>query len=410
MKSLLKITSEFKTQFVSILFLILFYQILIIYFIPLSSPTRGDERHFVETIVHFKEINISTLKDYKQVIPPAVFVIYSLWGKLVGYELAQLRILSVIIAFITFIFLFIFFRATIERKNFTIPLLILFMLNPYIIGFNVYIFTDLLTIFFSILFCLSILKNWQFGMFSSGIMMLLCRQYSIIFLLAAAIYFLAKYFKGREIKNLNNIFILLFSALPLISLFILWQGIAPAEGLKYWRGDGATNFVPNFLFTYLVFSAIYCSPLILYNWKSFLGKPKYFLIYCLIGLIYFLFPVIPAQVTIVQTDLETVGVLHRFLVMILQNQILIQMLFYIFFIFGLIFFVKIVLSLINQLKQSNYDFEFFLNNSILLFYLIMPFSYQVWEKYLLLIIPLLFIRLMTPFKEEKVIAKLGATS
>src|SRR3990172_7909067 len=108
----------------------------------------GDERHFIERVRQFGTDNLfETLRDYGEVTPPLVFMLYALWGKLLGFEPSTLRLFSLVVAAVTHtMFGHILFK---ELKQ-TIPTILglaVFLLNPYTIGLSLFVFTDMLMVF-----------------------------------------------------------------------------------------------------------------------------------------------------------------------------------------------------------------------------------------------------------------------
>lgn len=394
------IFSSYKTSLVFIIIIILAYQLAITFFIPLNSQPKGDEKHFIEAINHFKIINLDTIKDYKEVTPPLVFVIYSLWGKLTGYEISHLRILSLFISFLVFVSIFTLSYQVSTKKHFAFLITILFMLNPYVIGFNIYIFTDMLTLFWICLFCIGFFKKCKTILFFSSMFMLLSRQYSIFLPIAAILYFVFIFYSKRNYKILTDAFIILLSFVPLLLLFLLWKGFAPPSGIRYWLYDEGIRFNFYYLVTYITFIPLYTLPILVLRLKHINKNYKSSIIWSVIGLSYFLFPIEASKVTIEQTNLSTVGLLHKLIKQFFSSPFWENIFFYFFFVFGLLFLQTCVRALFKLVREKNFNFVSLLDISIICFLLIMPFSYQVWEKYLLAIIPIVFIRLLNLGRDE----------
>ena len=111
-----------------------------------ERPYWGDEIHFVETINRFgKNMGLNTIKHYNEMSTPLPFMLYALWGRIFGFEIHILRILSVIIAVATYILfhwlLFLIF-GNIKVASLTSAFLVL---HPYMVGFSVFVFTDMET-------------------------------------------------------------------------------------------------------------------------------------------------------------------------------------------------------------------------------------------------------------------------
>lgn len=382
--------SSYKYSLITFTIIIVFYQLIIVTFIPLDSKVHGDERHFIETIRYFSDFDLHKVKDYKEVAPPLVFVIYAVWGKIFGFEIQNLRVLSLIIAFITFLLLHRLFFQTFKDKNSVILILLFFLLNPYIIGFNVLIFTDMLTLLFVCLFCLAVYKNITWLLFFSASSALLCRQYSIFILIAGMFYYMIIYFHKREKKILINALSIAVSMIPLLLLFIVWRGLAPQSGLDYWVGKTSMHFSLNNLNTYILMSVVYSFPIMIFRFK-YLFSFKILLIVAIAGVVYFIFPVEPSTVTVEMTMHDTVGLFHRSLKTFTISYTIEHIIFYFFFVLGLGLLWCISMNLYDRFSNKEIDYNLFTEIAYLCFLLIMPFSYQVWEKYLIIVLPIIFI-------------------
>jgi hypothetical protein len=168
----------------------------------------------------------------------------------------------------------------------------------------------------------------------------------------------------------------------------MWKAPAPQMGLEKWTtGEDNINFnVSNFV-TYLAFLSLYSCPFILLSAKTifefFNSKRIFLLTGLIISFVYFVFPVAPSKVTLLQTEFETVGFFHRFLKSIIQNSFYEHLLLYFLFLIGLLVIIFIINDGVNKIIKREIDYTLFLDISIISFLIIMPFSYQVWEKYLL---------------------------
>ncbi len=382
--------SSYKYSLITFTIIIVLYQLIIVTFIPLDSKVHGDERHFIETIRYFSDFDLHKVKDYKEVAPPLVFIIYAIWGKIFGFEVQNLRIFSLIIAFLTFLVLHYLFFRTFQRKNYIIPVLFFFLLNPYIIGFNVFVFTDMLTLLFVILFCIAVYRDLTLLLFFSASAALLCRQYAIFILTAGILYYIVVFFTKREKKILINTLSIALSMIPLLVLFIVWKGLAPQSGLDYWVGQNGMHFNLNNLTTYLLMSVVYSFPIMIFRFK-YLFSFKILLIVAIAGVVYFIFPVEPSTVTVEMTMHDTVGLFHRSLKTFTISYTIEHIIFYFFFVLGLGLLWCISMNLYDRFSNKEIDYNLFTEIAYLCFLLIMPFSYQVWEKYLIIVLPIIFI-------------------
>jgi 4-amino-4-deoxy-L-arabinose transferase-like glycosyltransferase len=371
-----------------IIFSLIFLSILAL--VSINNPFHGDEKHIVETIRLFaNNFSIETIKDYPEVTPPLFYIFYAIWAKLFSDTLISMRLLSLIISFATWQLLYLLMLSGTKNEKHSFLLSLLIIINPYFFGTSVYVFTDMLTLFFVIGSVLAFQnnKNILFLFLSSAA--ILCRQYTIIVPIAIIIYSLTNY-KVEKIKSAKYILASIISFLPLIVLFVFWKGIAPKSGIEKWIIPNSSSYNLDYINTYLTFSPVYLFPLILfYFWKLKLNLTD-LLISIGFTLILSFFPIKPSAATIVQTTNITVGYAHKLLILILgTNSVIEKLVLGIFLVIGSYMSIELIKMLIRILKESTRDHKIIFTFLWILFLVIMPFSYQVWEKYLLMILPFL---------------------
>jgi len=93
--------NNYKRSLLLLTAVILVYQIIAVFVFTLHAPAKGDEAHFVEAIKYFGDLDITKVHDYEEVTTPLVYFVYAAWGNIAGFELHNLRLLSLLIAFIT---------------------------------------------------------------------------------------------------------------------------------------------------------------------------------------------------------------------------------------------------------------------------------------------------------------------
>ena len=193
MQILNKITSHSSQPRALILLIsfLLFYQTALYVGIGLRQPLWADEGHFIETIKQFdQDLSLVQIKTYNEMSTPLPFIIYALWGKLAGFQPNQLRFLSLIIAFLTFLTFFIFYQETSKRPDISILLTLFLVFQPYVLGLTVFVYTDMLALFFLALTLLAFHKKKSVLLTFSVAGALLCRQYYIFIPVSLGIYFL----------------------------------------------------------------------------------------------------------------------------------------------------------------------------------------------------------------------------
>ena len=371
-----------------IIFSLIFLSILAL--VSINNPYHGDEKHIVETIRLFaNNFSIETIKDYTEVTPPLFYIIYAIWAKFFSYSSESLRILTLIISFATWQILYLLMLSFTKNEKHSFLLSLLIIINPYFFGTSVYVFTDMLTLFFMIASVLAFQKDKILLFFVLSSAATLCRQYAIIVPSAVIIYSLVN-FKADKIKNAKFVLASVVSFFPLIILYIVWNGIAPKSGVEKWIIPNSSFYNLDYINTYLTFSAIYLFPLILfYFWKLKLRLTNLLISFGLTLLLSF-FPIKPSEATLVQTTNITVGYAHKFLLMSLgQNHFAVKILLGIFLFIGSYMSIELIRMMFRILRESIKDYKLIFTFLWVLFLLIMPFSYQVWEKYLIMILSFL---------------------
>ena len=372
--------------------------------IGLKHSYWGDEWHFVDTIKYFgNNFHLSALLDYDQVTAPLVFIIFALWGKIFGFEIEILRLLSLIISAATVFFTFHLYSKNLTSKKTALFSLLIIFLNPYFWGLSFFVFTDIPTLFFLILTALAVYYERPGFLFLSSSAALLSRQYSVYLAAAAGLFFLIRYLRGEK-SQIKNIAALILSTIPLLTLMLFWGGSAPPSGVDRWIVDDPQVYHFSFITTYITFSAIYLFPLIFLLRKNIFQNRLFIVLTLAFSAWYFFFPVSASYVSLLQTDHDTVGLLHRFIKYGLSYPALISFTLWLFFWIGLIFLSLIIKEDYKLLKEGVWNYGHFLTIAVLLFFLIMPFSYQVWEKYLIIVLPFILLRLMMlMFQNKKIL-------
>lgn len=368
---------------------------IIVSVIGLNRNPWGDEGHFVETINEFgKNPFFIQITNYKEVTPPLVFVIYAFWGKIFGFEIYILRILSLVIAYLTYLLFHKLLYDFFNNSKIAILVTLFFAINPYMMGFSIFVYTDMLAILFLLLCCIAIYHSNSTLLAISGALTLLCRQYMVFVLVAAFIFFLLKYFLRKNRVLLEMILTSTIALIPIVILFIIWKGFAPRLGRELWIIRNVSVFNLNSITLYICLIPVYLFPIVILRWNYFYSDRKLMITSFFASFLYWLFPVMPSRVTVEQMGIHTVGLFHKLMFRILGFRLWDQIPFFVLFFFGLPVILFIIRDIYRKLKFKEIDYLFFLNLSVLSFLFLMQLSYQVWEKYFLPIIPILAIRIL----------------
>ncbi|MBM3130756.1 MAG: glycosyltransferase family 39 protein [Chloroflexi bacterium] len=166
----------------------------------INRPYWGDESHFVETVRVFGQgLDLNLLKHYDEMSTPLPFVMYAAWGKVVGFQTQSLRILSVFVALITYFSFHHLLFAILRDGRIALLGTIFLALNPYMLAFSIFVFTDMLAIFFLTVACTAIRNQNPRWLAIAMAGALWCRQYLFFLNFAAAVYYLFRLWKEKRV-------------------------------------------------------------------------------------------------------------------------------------------------------------------------------------------------------------------
>lgn len=355
-------------------------------------PHWGDEWHFQNTIKRFgKEISLDTIKHYEEMSTPLPFIVYALWGRAFGFELHDLRWLSVIIAIITYLIFHRLLFLLLNSRRAVFWGAVFLAAHPYMIGFSIFVYTDMMAVLFLILCCLAHTgrRPVLFGL--SMAMAILSRQYMAFLTIAAGLYYLLEYVQSKKAFPLKMLISCLASTVPYWLLVALWGGISPDNSLRaVYLGD-ELRFQPIILTLYVCLLFAYHFPLLIFFLKDFYSDYKMILASLVCSVFYLIFPVGPTKPSI-DVGIPTVGLFHRFLKITLREEILVQVAFYMLFLLALPVLFYVLRDCYVRWRQRRLDIRLLLDLSIISFLAVMPFSYLGWEKYFMPVVPLMILR------------------
>ncbi len=363
----------------------------------LHRPAWGDEVHILKTIHLFGTSRwFQVVRDYPEVTPPLFYAVYATWGNIFGQDLATLRVLSLLLAAAVFSLLFSVVYHFVQNSKTTLILCLCFLLNPYVLGICGFVFTDLLTLLFVLCAVFAFQKeHFELAAVFIGLGML-CRQYVLFFSLAMWATILVRDLNGRSNNRrcLRFAVTTMVSTLPLFACMYLWKGIAPPMGAKPFIIPNGALWNPSALSTYLVFSGIYLLPIVLVIARRSAQHWKLLLPAMGIGTYSLLFPVKASPATRAQTSYDTVGLVHRGIEHLVGHGLIETMIFFVFCTLGSWILIVCVLQDIADLRQGTPGNPVLGSFCFYAFLVVMPFSYQVWEKYLVLVLWLISTRLI----------------
>jgi 4-amino-4-deoxy-L-arabinose transferase-like glycosyltransferase len=351
----------------------------------LYRPAWGDEAHFAETIRFFGNgVTLESLTHYQEMSAPLPFIIYSFWGRFFGFALQDLRLLSLLIAFCTFLASFRLFALVLEG-SLALYATIFLALNPYVAGSAIFVFTDMLALLCLVVACTAVLKRSPAILFVSLSAGLLCRQYLVFFGAAVAVFSIVRLVQQTSDKQDSWMLIACAgSALPLAALMVLWRGLSPDSSLRSVFLNEPLTFHSTAATLYVILLLVYLFPIIAAKWRQFYRDPRVLGASFLLSFLYWLAPVTASPPR--GLDIDTVGYFHRFLRLVCSrtsNQIV----FYLLFLAALPVLLSIVTGCYTRLSRHDTSFPLLWGFCVVSFLLVMPMSYLTWEKYFILVLP-----------------------
>lgn len=380
---------------------LLIFQITVVLVADLERPFWGDESHYVKTINYFGEkFNLERLRDYEDMSTPLPFVLYTLWGRLFGFGLPILRLFSLLIALITYL---LFHRLLFTATQKAWPAFwasVFLVVHPYMAGLSIFIYTDMPAMLCMISACLAVVRKKPLWLWLSLAGAILCRQYFVFFTLGVTIFYFIRWLTLKNRRETGFFLASVLSHVPVLLLFWLWQGFAPDNEMKHLYIDYSFTFHPSFLTLYISLLFIYMIPLVLYRWRAFYNDWLLLGVSFILCWLYWLFPVAPAGPAR-DVNLTTVGLFHRAFKSFSDSLAIDQIIFFVGFCFGLPLLLKFIKSAYVLIRYREWTLPLMLDIVIILFFMIMPFSYLCWEKYFMPVIPVLILRMLLPVEDRK---------
>lgn len=354
----------------------LLYLAAILSAVGITKAYPGDELRFIETSRLFAAgITLDLLQHYPEMSGPLPFAVFSLWGRAFGWELGTMRLLAVAIALATLVLLHLWLRHELRSPNHALLAGLVLYLNPYIATMSVFLYTDMISVFFVLAALISVQRQSTPALALSLCAALLCRQY-LVFLIPA---FLLYYWPN----NRRMIAATTCSATPLAALVVLWRGLAPDSHMRTMFLTTSAFHVSAFIgYTALLF--VYLSPFALLRWRRFIPKPPIAALAFTGALLYWLFPLRPSP-SALQQGIATVGLFDRLLQLTMPTVTARDAFYSIAFALGLMVLAPLARDAARRQLPALI---------VVCFLAVMPFSYLYWEKYFLPVLPIAAIAIL----------------
>ena len=378
-----------KNRFLLIASLLIVSYLAILAFVGINRNSWGDENHFYNTIQSFYNapFSLHTLRHYEEMSTPLPFLAYALFGKIFGLALPTLRVLSLLVASATFFALFILFRYYVSEIR-SLFMLGFVMINPYIAGLSLFVFTDMLALFFTALSFIAHHKKKPILLAISLAGSLLCRQYCAFLILSFATFYLYNWLVLKQKSDMKLFVAVLIGCIPLFSLFIFWHGTTPLNATRNLYINDGFSFHTSAITLYVSLCCLYLIPFSLVYLKK-LYTHRIFIVSILVSSIYFFLPV-QASRPALALHILTVGYIHKALLMIHPS--LVHIIFYVGFLAAIPFIINSFHSIFRDIKTRSQSISTLNNLTIIAFLVIMPISYLTWEKYFILLFPVVLLQ------------------
>jgi hypothetical protein len=336
-----------------------------LYVVGVRREPFGDEPRFIEIVRTFgARLDLETLRTYPAMNTPLAFLAYAAWGRIAGFEVWQLRLLSPLLAIATCVLFDRVLRGYGVRRPVRVMALAVLCLNPYFAGLGVFVFTDMLSLLATVVVIDSVRtgRAWLAGIgVAAGV---LTRQYDVFVAIAVAAY-------GLIARRRAFTWASAMGVVPVLALMWLWQGLAPDSVYRAELLSDSLSFHPQWLSLYLAAPGIYAAPLVV--WQLVRRPPPMRTVLAAIGAAGWIpiFPVRPAAIQVAQCCPDT-GYVHRALLAAGVP-----------FLAPLTFFLSAAAWVATIPSTARAVRDPFAWLALAAFLAVMPFSYMPWEKYAL---------------------------
>jgi hypothetical protein len=227
---------------------------------------------------------------------------------------------------------------------------------------------------------------------------LLFRQYYVFVIVALIIYHGLRLLRDAEHRAdaIRMALGYLACMVPFGLLALLWGGIHPPNGVVYMvTGKSEPLYHPSYLIAYIVLMPAYTFPIIAARLKPVYASRVAIIAACLAAPLYWFAPVEVSRRSAAFIHAPAIGTYHRLLQIIArENETLSHVLLCLTFVVGVPVVLYFVRSIVRRMRERRFDLALQFDLMILVFLIIMPFSYQIWEKYIIPLVPLVSVRLM----------------
>jgi 4-amino-4-deoxy-L-arabinose transferase-like glycosyltransferase len=312
-------------------------------------------------------------------------VLYRLWAAVFGQSTEALRALTLVLAAGAWNLAYVLLRRLTRDDWHAWWMSLVFVANPYVLGTSLFVFTDITALLFTLgaAWALFDRRTVLFGVLSACA--LLSRHYAVVLPLSVFAAGLVHLLYGERVAR-GPLVAALLSMLPLFGLFALWGAVAPPSGMKLWYIPNLAPFNPSSITAYVAFGTLYALPLVLWHLRHRQWYRSDVVVVVLALSWYALLPIEPSAASITQGQFDTVGLAHRATFALLGHGRVSTWFLGLVFVMGMLVTRDLAGRFLRRSRGAE-DVPPFVWAMWPVFLLLMPFSYQVWEKYLIQVQP-----------------------
>lgn len=353
-----------------------------------DRPAVHDEIHFLAAIERFAEApNLQTLRHYEEMSTPLPFMLYAGWGRVFGMHVPTLRLLSVLLALLTYRAIFSLVLLVIHRPRVALWTTLAIAANPYMLAVGVLVYTDMLMILFAVLATTALLRREACMLALWLALAMLCRQYAVTFAIGACLVPLWMHRAGEGRTARHIAIAAVASMLPLPALFGLWGGLSPDHALRERFGGTSLSYHGSSLTLYVAQCFIYLLPALIVRRRDYLPTWRNLWIITGLAFFYWVCPVRPSPAA-ESYGVQVVGFFDRGLHAMLSHNLPRDLVWFGCFALGAGVTGRWIAHLAHSWRLRRLEHAAILELLLLSFLAIMPLSYLHWEKYFLPMLPL----------------------
>jgi hypothetical protein len=313
-----------------------------------------------------------------------MFFVFGLVGRAVGFDLWKLRVGVALLSYLT---LLLFFHLCRTSSDSTKPWLSIYAtaalaLSPYYLGTSLYYYTDIPCLFAMMVALTLYLSDRPLGGAIAAGAAVLTRQYSVFLPVA---YVLTSMIMGkgrRRWRDLGRWTMLVLPFAMLVPLIVLWKGISPQNHLReIVRQSGYVH--PEFVNYLVLATGVYSLPLAILRTREIFQRQRLLTVGLLTPLFWLAIP--RPNPEVMNPLVKTLGYLDIALSKTFGDHKTIP--YFLLWVLG-------CLILYEVFQIERYEAKKLILFAIVGFFLMHLFAPSVWDKYLLMVLPLVFLSLV----------------